>query len=148
MEKYIKRKQLSPEQYRMANKTMAFILSICYITYIVTEISNANSGTGAPFWQFRCGVYAIIAISNIVIGKLKGDTKKAMVFYAITFLVAYLLLVMNNGVITMVLAFPVLIGFMLYLNSVLVGAGCIIVFIICALKCGIVRAGGDEVLFD
>ena len=55
---------------------------------------------------------------------------------------------MNNGVIVMVLAFPALIGFMLYLNSILVGTGCFVVFVICALKCGIVRAGGNEVLFD
>ncbi|MBR2046102.1 MAG: hypothetical protein IJ958_08225, partial [Agathobacter sp.] len=148
MGKYVKRKQLTPEQYRIANKTMAIILSICYIAYISTEVTNANNGTGAPFWQVRCGLYVIFAVSNIIMGKLKGHTKKAMLFYAVTFLVSYLLLVMNNGVITMVLAFPALIGFMLYLNSVLVGAGCIIVFIICALKCGIVRAGGNEVLFD
>jgi len=148
MEKYIKRKTLTETQYKMANKTMALILTVCYITYIVTEITNANSGTGAPFWQFRCGVYALITVANIVVGKLKGHTKKAMVFYAVTFLIAYLLLVMNNGVITMVLAFPALIGFMLYMNSILIGAGCVLVFIICAIKCGIVRAGGNEVLFD
>ncbi len=148
MEKYIKRKQLTPKQYQMANKAMAFILLICYITYIITEITNVNNGLGATFWQVRCALYALFAIANIVIGKVAGGTKKAMLFYAITFLISYLLLVMNNGVITMVLAFPALIGFMLYLNSILVGTGCVIVFIICALKCGIVRAGGNEVLFD
>ena len=148
MGKYIKRKQLTPLQYRMANKTMAIILAICYIAYIATEISNVNKGTGASFWQVRCGIYAVIAVANIIVGKLKGDTKVAMLFYAVTFLISYLLLVMNNGVITMVLAFPALIGFMLYLNSILVGAGCIIVFLICALKCGMVRAAGNEVLFD
>ena len=148
MGKYIKRKQLTPLQYRMANKTMAIILAICYIAYIATEISNVNKGTGASFWQVRCGIYAVIAVANIIMGKLKGDTKVAMLFYAVTFLISYLLLVMNNGVITMVLAFPALIGFMLYLNSILVGAGCIIVFLICALKCGMVRAAGNEVLFD
>ncbi|MBQ6843492.1 MAG: hypothetical protein IJO60_02525 [Agathobacter sp.] len=148
MDKYIKRKKLTPEQYRIANKTMAIILTVCYIAYIATEISNTAKGTGAPFWQVRCGVYAVVAIANIIMGKLKGETKKATIFYAVTFLISYLLLVMNNGVITMILAFPVLIGFMLYLNSILVGAGCIIVFIICALKCGMVKAGGDAVLFD
>ena len=148
MGKYIKRKQLTEEQYQMANNAMSIILAICYIAYIATEITNANSGTGAPFWQVRCGLYGFIAVANIVLNKLKGKTKKAMLFYAITFLIAYLLLVMNNGVITMVLAFPALIGFMLYLNSIVVGAGCLCVFIICALKCGMVRAAGNEVLFD
>ena len=80
--------------------------------------------------------------------KKKGDKKAAMLFMAITFLIAYLLLVMNNGVTCMVLAFPALIGFMLYLNSVVIGLGCVMTFIICALKCGIVKMMGDLTSFD
>lgn len=148
MGKYVKRKQLTPQQYRMANKTMAIILTICYIAYIATEISNINKGTAAPFGMFRCGIYAFFMIANFVMNKLKGDKKACMLFYCVSFLVPYLFLVMNNGVISMVLAFPALIGFMLYMNSVVVGAGCILVFIICAAKCAIVKAGGDAVLFD
>ena len=126
MGKYIKRKQLTPEQYKMANKTMAIIMTVCYITYIVTEISNMTSGNGAPFWQFRCGIYVVLGIVGLVLSKKKGTEKKTMLFYSITFLIAYLLLVMNNGIATMSLAFPALIGFMLYLNSLLVGTGCIL----------------------
>ena len=148
MGKYINRKQLTPEQYKMANGTMAVILAVCYITYIVTELSNQASGAGAPFWQFRCGIFAILGVVDIILSKKKATSKKTMLFYAITFLISYLLLVMNNGIATMALAFPVLIGFMLYMNSLLTSIGCIIVFIICALKCAIVRAGGDEMLFD
>ncbi len=148
MGKYVKRKNLTPEQYQMANGTMAVILAVCYIAYIVTEISNMTSGEGAPFWEFRCGVYVVLGIVGLILSKKKGTEKKPMLFYAITFLISYLLLVMNNGIATMSLAFPVLIGFMLYLNSILVGVGCFIVFIICAAKCAIVRAGGDEMLFD
>ena len=148
MGKFVKRKQLTPQQYQMANGTMAIILAICYIAYIATEISNMSTGRGAPFWQFRCGVFGVLAVVNLILAKWKGTKKTTMLFYALTFLLAYLLLVMNNGVATMALAFPALIGFMLYLNSLLTGIGCFIVFIICALKCGIVRAGGDEVMFD
>ena len=148
MGKYVKRKKLTPEQFKMANGTMAIILVICYVVYIATEASNASAGVATPFWQFRCGVYAVLAVVALVLSRVKGSSKKTMLFYAITFLVSYLLLVMNNNVATMALAFPVLIGFMLYLNSVLVGTGCVIVFIICAMKCAIVRAGGNEALFD
>ena len=148
MGKYIKRKKLTPEQFKMANGTMAIILAICYVAYITTEITNANAGIATPFWQFRCGVYAILAVVDIVLSRIKGESKKTMLFYAITFLISYLLLVMNNGIATMALAFPVLIGFMLYMNSLLTGIGCFFVFIICAMKCAIVRAGGDEMLFD
>lgn len=148
MGKFVKRKSLTPEQYKMANGTMAVILAVCYIAYIVIELSNQASGEGAPFWQVRCGVFAILGIVDVILSKVKATSKKAMLFYAITFLISYLLLVMNNGIATMALAFPVLIGFMLYMNSLLTGIGCFIVFIICALKCAIVRAGGDEMLFD
>ena len=148
MGKYIKRKKLTPEQFKMANSTMAIILAICYLAYITTEVTNATAGVATPFWQFRCGVYAVLAVVDLALSKAKGASKKTMLFYAITFLISYLLLVMNNGIATMALAFPVLIGFMLYLNSMLIGTGCFIVFIICAMKCAIVRAGGNEELFD
>lgn len=148
MGKLVKRKQLTPEQYKMANGTMAVVLVVCYITYIVTELSNQASGAVAPFWQVRCGLFAVLGVVDIILSKKKATSKKTMLFYAITFLISYLLLVMNNGIATMTLAFPVLIGFMLYMNSLLTGIGCIFVFIICALKCAIVRAGGNEQMFD
>ncbi len=140
MGKYIKRKQLTPEQYKMANKTMSIILAICYLLYITVEYSNIAE---RPHGLFRIIIYAVITLGNIIMVKLKGDKKASMLFMAITFLIAYLFLVMNNGVICMVLAFPALIGFMLYLNSVLIGVGCVGVFIICALKCFICKSMGD-----
>ena len=143
MGKYIMRKKLTPEQFKMANGTMGVIMVICYLTYIVTEVTNQ-----AAFWPVRCGIFAILGIISIVLSRLKATSKKTMIFYAITFLVSYLLLVMNNGIATMALAFPILIGFILYMNSLLTGIGCFIVFIICAMKCAIVRAGGNEEMFD
>ena len=148
MGKNVKRKKLTPEQFAMANKTMAIILAVCYVAYIVTEISNVSAGVATPFWQVRCGVYAVLGVVDIVLSRVKSTSKKTMLFYSISFLISYLLLVMNNGIATMALAFPVLIGFMVYLNSLLTVIGCIIVFIICAAKCAIVRAGGSEELFD
>ena len=148
MGKYVKKKNLTPLQYKMANKTMAVIMAICYIVYIVVEYTNMQSGEGAPFWQVRCGIYAACAVFNFIILKTKGDTKKAKNIYAVTFLLSYLFMVMNSGVVSMVLAFPILIGFMLYLDSTFVAVECFLVFIICAMKCAIVRAGGNEQMFD
>ncbi len=143
--KYVKRKQLTPEQYRMANKTMVTILLICYLVYIAVEYTN----WGVPsHGMFRMIIYAVFAIGDLIMVNKKGDKKAAMLFMAITFLIAYLLLVMNNGVTSMVLAFPALIGFMLYMNSVVVGLGCIMTFVICALKCAIVKGMGDYEAFD
>ena len=148
LKKYVKRKQLTPEQYKMANKTMSVILTICYVLYIGTELSNMRKGTAASFASVRCVIYGVVAALTLIIGRVKAEKKSTMLFMCITFLVAYLFLVMNNGVISMVLAFPALIGFMLYMNSIVVGTGCFIVFIICALKCLIVKAMGEAVLFD
>lgn len=140
MGKYIKRKNLTPEQYKMANKTMVTILTICYILFIMVERARVAE---RPHGYFRMIIYAAFIVGNLLFVKLKGTKKAAMLFMAITFLIAYLLIVMNNGVISMVLAFPALIGFMLYLNSVVVGLGCFMTFVICALKCGIAKGLGD-----
>ena len=148
LKKYVKRKQLTPEQYKMANHTMSIILAICYLLYIGTEVSNMSKGTAASFAPVRCVIYGVISVSTLIIGRVKAEKKSAMLFMAITFLVAYLFLVMNNGVVSMVLAFPALIGFMLYLNSIIVGVGCFAVFAICAMKCMIVKMMGEAVLFD
>ena len=145
MEKYIKRKKLTPEQYRMANKTMVTILLVCYLVYIVVEYTN----WGIPsHGMFRIIIDAVFGIANLILVAKKGDKKSTMIFMAVTFLIAYLLLVMNNGVTSMVLAFPALIGFMLYLNSVVISIGCVMTFIICALKCGIVKSMGDMTSFE
>lgn len=140
MGKYIKRKNLTPTQYKMANKTMVMILTLCYLLFIMVE--NARLAE-RPHGLFRMIIYAVFIVLNVVMVKIKGDKKAAMLVMAVSFLIAYLLLVMNNGFITMVLAFPALIGFMLYMNSVVVGLGCIMTFVICALKCGILKGVGD-----
>ena len=145
MGKLIKRKALTEEQYWMANKTMAVILLVCYMVYSVVELTNYNPRT---FGQVRIAIYAILSLVTIIMVKTKGRKKSAMIFMALTFLLAYILLVMNNGVIVLVMSFPALIGFMLYLNSVVVGLGCVVTFIVCAAKCAMVKSAGDMVLFD
>ena len=140
MGKIIKRKNLTPAQYIMANKTMATILIICYLVYIAVEYKS----WGIPsHGMFRMIIYTVFAIGTLIMVKKKGDKKAAMLFMAITFLIAYLLLVMNNSVTAMVLSLPALIGFMLYMNSVVVGLGCIMTIVICVAKCAMVSAMGD-----
>ena len=40
MGRFIKRKELTLEQYRRANKVMCVILVICYVVFIAVEYSN------------------------------------------------------------------------------------------------------------
>ena len=145
MERLIKRKNLTPEQYWMANKTMAIILVICYLIYSGVEFTNGHTDM---FGKVRIGLYVLFAIGNFFMLKVNGRTKRAMVIMAISFIIAYSLLVLNNGVTSMILAFPALIGFMLYLNSVVIGLGCIMTFVVCAIKCAMVKGMGDMAAFD
>lgn len=149
MAKYVKRKKLTPMQYVIANKTMAIILTVCYVLYIGVEyINNLKGAEGTPVSAYlRCAFYFACSIVNFVMIKSKGDKKFGMLFMAFEFLITYALLVMSNGVVIMVMAFPALIGFMLYLNSLVVGIGSITVFLICVVKCILVRQTGNAELF-
>ena len=142
MGKYVKRKNLTPDQYWMANKTMTVVLMICYIIYAVVELSNHHIDT---FGKVRIGMYAVFAVGNYYMLKVNGKTKRAMLIMAFSFLLSYVLLVMNNGVVSMIMAFPALIGFMLYMNSLLVGIGCLCSLTMCILKGVMVMQSGDTV---
>ncbi|MDD6492011.1 MAG: hypothetical protein PUG54_07295, partial [Firmicutes bacterium] len=145
LKKYVKKKKLTPEQYKMANKTMYIILDICYLLYIIVELMNAD---GRVHGYFRIAIYLIFAIAGGVMIKAKGNKRSAMLFMAVTFLTAYLLLVLNNGITSMIMAFPALLGFMLYMNSVLITMGCIAVYIIDGIKCFMVWSKGDVAAFQ
>ena len=141
---FIKRKPLTPDQYQIANKTMMILLMVCYLVYIVVEYTSADYAFHS---RYRIIVYIAIALLDFLVVKMKGDKKVSMLFMAVTFLLSYILLVMNNNVICMVLAFPAMIGFMLYLNSLLMSVGCFMIFVTCALKCAIVKSMGDIISF-
>ena len=146
IKKLVKRKNLSPEQYRKANQTMVVILTVCYLFYVVVELMNVSDGR-IDHW-FRIAVYVIICLSERIVVKKNGEKRSTMLYLAITFLIAYLFLVMNNGIISMVMVFPALIGFMLYMNSVLLGAGCVSAYVIGSLKSFIVWKMGNELAFQ
>ena len=143
MGKFVKRKQLTPEQYWMANKTMAIILTVCYLICLIVELSNHHVDI---FAKVRMGIYVIFAIGNFFMIKVNGRTKRAMLIMAISFLVTYALLVFDNGVVSMVTAFPALIGFMLYMNSNLVGIGCFMTLLICVIKGVAIASSADSII--
>ena len=63
---------------------------------------------------------------------------------ALSFLVAYAVLVFGNGAGTLVMAFPALIGFMIYLNTPVVLLGCVYSLIISILKMMLLQLSGDR----
>lgn len=140
---FVKKKALNPEQYRRSNKTMCFILCVCYIMYALVEVSSSTQA-GFGFGQYvRFGIYFGAFCITILAYKLMPTLKKCMLIYAFMYLFSYTVMVLCNGVIVMVLVFPAILGFMLYLNTVLVGAGCFASIIICIAKIIQVSQTGD-----
>lgn len=143
---FVKKKALNPEQYRRSNKTMCFILCVCYIMYALVEVSNSTQA-GFSFGQYvRFGIYFGAFCITILAYKLMPTLKKCMLIFAFMYLFGYTVMVLCNGVIVMVLVFPALLGFMLYLNTVLVGAGCLASIMICIVKIMQVSQTGDAQL--
>lgn len=148
MAKIFKKQNLTKEQYKRSNRVMSIVLIISYLVYVVVELLNIGKFDSNNSWMIRCGVYVAMVIAAFI-SYLSMKTKKTcMVSLAITFLVAYGTLVFGNGVVVIALAFPVLIGFMIYLNSVLVGIGCVSTLAIAVIKCILLMNAGDKVLFN
>lgn len=148
MGRLVKRKVLTPEQYQRANCVMCIILVICYLVYSAVEITNISRTNDAIGAYTRIGLYILMAIFSIVIFRLLAKKKTCMITMAASFMVTYAIFVLNNGAVAMVLMFPVLIGFMIYLNSVIVGCGAICGFIVCAIRCAMFKSAGDIELFN
>ena len=120
MAKIFKKQNLTQEQYKRSNRVMSIVLIISYIVYIIVELLNIGRFDSNNAWMIRCGVYVAMIIATLVSCFALSKKKVCMIALAISFLVAYATLVFGNGVVVIALAFPVLIGFMIYLNSVVV----------------------------
>ena len=143
----MKSQNLTPQQYKRTNGTMFLIMALSCILCAGIDISNMSKGISTGSSYLRCAVYlGFIPILGIIV-KIWGEKKIAMIVMALSYLVVYATVVFGNGVGTLALAFPVLIGFMIYLNARVVFLGIVCTFIVCAIKCAIVKAGGDTAAF-
>lgn len=147
MSKLIQRKALTPSQYHRANKVMMIILILLYITYIVVEFMNISKFGSDIGTALRCALYGCNIVIAAIVFKLKSKEKFCMLFYAIAFLFTYAIMIFNNGAVVMALVFPALIGFMIYLNSVVVGLGIAITMILGIIKAMMIYATGDMETF-
>jgi len=110
------------------------ILTISYLVYTVVEFMNKDPETNMPMFYLRCGIYLGMLLAVQIIFRINPAKKSTMILMAFTFLFAYVAVVAGNGAVILVMAFPALIGFMLYLNSLLVGIGCVLTFLVCVAK--------------
>ena len=144
MGKFIKRKEMTPEQYKRSNKVMLIILTLCYLMYSLTEIWGIGDAGLQTGQIVRFVVYATIIVANILMLKFQGDKKLCMLFYSVTYLIAFSIMALGNAITNMILVLPVILGFMLYLNSLMVGLGCIATIIIAVIKLMEAFASGNQ----
>ena len=140
----MKRQKLTPEQYKRTNTTMLLILVLSFIIYAGVDVSNMIKDGLGTMGIIRCSVYAIIIIFDAIVVKVLSKKKSAMIIMALSFLVAYAVLVFGNGAGTLVMAFPALIGFMIYLNTPVVLLGCVYSLIVSILKMMLLQLSGDR----
>lgn len=144
----MKKKKLTPEQLRRTNAVMAMILGLCYVVYLIIEGSNMSNHGVTTFAVCRCAFYVFLIAADTVMLRVKGNTRIMLYFLACTFMTAYGLLVFGNGANALGLAFPALIGFMIYLSAPLMVTGCSLAFAIGVLRCMTFQLAGDLASFQ
>ena len=91
----------------------------------------------------RYGVYIGAILLSAIILKFLGNKKAGMIVMALVYIVAYAVLVFGNGAGTLVMAFPAMIGFMIFLNEPLILVGDVVALIISIIKTMMLNAAGD-----
>ena len=142
---FIQRQQLTTRQYSRANRVMCLILVISYIVYIIVETINFKNGLSTDPTG-RCIFYGFSASVALLLSIIKPTKKITAIIMALMYLTSFGLLVFGNGIVVLAMGFPVLIGFIIYLNSVIVGLGCLGGIVIGIIKCMTVK--NDPVLFN
>ena len=139
----MKSQKLSVDQYIRTNLIMYAILFMSYAAFVGIEYSNVRKGTVASGWQMRCMIYIGFLIVLGVIYKFKKDKKSTMIIMAVSYLITYPLLVFGNGAGSLALAFPILVGFMIYLNAKVVTLGVMSTLLVCIIKNITLKMSGD-----
>lgn len=143
----MKSQKLTERQYRKTNWSMYIMMILSCILCVGIDVSNMSKGGVTTSGIIRCALYIFFIPALGIMVKFLGEKKIAMIIMAVSYLLIYPVVVFGNGVGTIALAFPVLIGFMIYLNARVVFLGCVSTFIIAAIKCASVKAAGDMVSF-
>ena len=99
------------------------------------EVSNISKGEQSVMAYVRLGIYAAAILFTGIIVKALGDKNVGTIAIAMLYVIIYAVLVFGNGAGTLAMAFPAIIGFLIFLNEPLVLAGSVITFIFSVIKC-------------
>ncbi len=140
----MKRQVLTQQQYKRANKVMLFVLAICYVFFAIIEISNVMKHGQNTMAYVRCGIYAAAIVMTGIMVKVLGTKRIGTILMAVIYAVVYPVLVFGNGAGTLAMAFPAIIGFMVFLNEPLVLAGSVVTFIVSVIKYMLLYREGSQ----
>lgn len=143
MDKFIMRKKLTPEQYVRANKVMMMALFAVYTIFIVIEGYAIYSGKPDNGRYVRIGINLFVMVAMYFVVRFFKERKFCMVFLATSFAIMYVLAVTGNSIGAMVMAFPIIASFMVYLNGRLVVLGHIVTFLVCVIRSYMLKTSGD-----
>ncbi len=128
------RKELTPEQYKRTNGTMAAILMCSYVICCAIQFFSIGTEMAMVPKLLTSAIYLVLGMANFIAKKVIKSGKKVMVFLALNFMVTFIILVLCNGSNAFVMVFPILIGFMIYLNGRVVALGVILSLAICMIR--------------
>lgn len=140
----MKRQVLTEQQRYRANKVMFFILTVCYVFFVAIEISNVSKYGQSIIAYVRCGLYIAAILLTGIIAKLLGSKKAGTLAIAVLYACVYSVLVFGNGAGTLAMAFPAIIGFLIFLDESLVVIGSSVTFVISIIKCFLLYQAEDS----
>lgn len=113
--KKFRRKALTNDQYRRANRLMASSITLVYVIFLVLNFtSTAFDATAKLIYM---GIYlGWYAVSAILVYKNR-ENGKAIVAMAVAFEMSYMLLALTTQTPSLLLIFPVLITTTIYMNE-------------------------------
>ena len=144
----MRRKDLTPGQYKRANNVLRLTMTIMYIIFIVVETNAVTNHLVGKEGYVRLALYVMSIIALNVVVSVFLEKKFAMLFMAFDFAIMYGVLIFGNGAPTVALVFPAILAFMIYLNSRLVVAGTVIGFVLCAIRANTFKMAGDTDSFN
>lgn len=147
MNKFFKAQQLTDEQYIRANRLLLFTLLVNYAFTIYIDINNTLQNQ-KPINTLNIIWYSINVIILLVTYKLMPGRKITTLIYAAMYMSVFMVAITHNGPGTLAMSFPVLVAFMVFLNSRIVFIGTFLAFAGCAIQAAIFKSQGDYYTFN
>ncbi len=106
---------LTPDQYKRSNHIVALTMCLVYVIFAAVSLVTTNKFAAFPVWGYVV-LYAVsILATNLYVWK-HSDSPKAMRFLIFDFAFCYMFLLFTHDAHVCLLAFPVLMTFIVYLN--------------------------------